>query len=152
MTDWGQYVGLPHRPHGRDRDGLDCWGLVRLVYAEALGIDLPSYVEDCPDLSERADLAALITGERDAGPWRQVAKPAAFDVLLFRVGPHATHVALAINSRDMLHLHGRSHSVIERIAAPMWAKRLVGVYRYAPRPVQVIEARGMLPEQSRRPV
>lgn len=151
MTSWaGAYLGLRQADHGRDRDGVDCWGLVRLVYADELGIDLPSYTEVCPDLAERAELGALITGERDRGPWREVTRPEPFDVLLFRIGPHATHVAVAVDHRDMLHVHGHSESCIVSIS-DRWRKRLVGVYRYQPpEPVHVTEARGMLPDQMRR--
>ncbi|NMW23861.1 C40 family peptidase, partial [Rhodanobacter denitrificans] len=39
----GPYVGIPYRTHGRDRAGVDCWGLVRLVMAEVFGAELPDY-------------------------------------------------------------------------------------------------------------
>lgn len=40
------YVGLPFKLGGRSRDGLDCWGLVRLVLIEQTGIIYPSYTDD----------------------------------------------------------------------------------------------------------
>lgn len=39
----GQYVGLPFKKYGRDRDGLDCWGLCRLILREQADLELPAY-------------------------------------------------------------------------------------------------------------
>ncbi len=44
-----QYCGLPYKRMGRDRAGLDCWGLVRLVLLEQLGRELPRYDGDDPE-------------------------------------------------------------------------------------------------------
>ena len=42
MSHWAtKYIGLPYRPGGRDRGGLDCWGLLKLIYLEQRGIPLP---------------------------------------------------------------------------------------------------------------
>lgn len=151
MTDWNKYVGLPHLPHGRDWDGVDCWGLVRLVFREERGVRLPSYVGRCPALDESRDLASLITSERDAGPWEKVEHPQPFDVLLFRVGAYETHVGVAVDAHHMLHSFGGAGAVIVRVDSARWKTRLVGVYRYSgPTSVQVIATPGPLPEQSRR--
>lgn len=37
------YLGIPYRDLGRDRAGCDCWGLVRLVWAEQAGVEVPMY-------------------------------------------------------------------------------------------------------------
>ncbi len=38
----GHYLGLPYHENGRDRSGLDDWGLYRLISAEQFNIALPS--------------------------------------------------------------------------------------------------------------
>lgn len=44
-----EYVGLPFKRMGRTREGLDCWGLVRLVLLEKGNLELPAYNTDDPD-------------------------------------------------------------------------------------------------------
>jgi len=54
MSHWTRnYVGLPYCPGGRDRGGIDCWGLVRLFYQEELDIPLP----ELPGISAEGALA-----------------------------------------------------------------------------------------------
>lgn len=129
MIDWNRYVGIPWRQHGRDTQGCDCWGLVRLVYAEQLGLELPSYAGDYVDTQEREVLSRLIEDGRDAGPWREVEKASPGDVLLFRVGALTTHVGLAMSRGRMLHAH-RDQSKVERIADPKWRDRYLGAWRH----------------------
>jgi len=127
---WSNFVGLPHADLGRERAGVDCYGLLRLVYAEVLGVDLPSYTEAYGSCEQRDELAVLISGETSAHPWRSVEIPQAYDALQFRIGRHDCHLGIAVDRRRMLHVHERSHSVIVPIMASGWRDRLVGIYRH----------------------
>lgn len=64
------YIGLPFKEHGRDRAGLDCWGLVRLVMSEQLDLHVPSYATSYSHTTDVAAISELI--ERVSGGWRQV--------------------------------------------------------------------------------
>lgn len=41
-----QYVGIPYKPMGRDQRGIDCWGLVMMVYRDWFGVELPDLAVD----------------------------------------------------------------------------------------------------------
>lgn len=130
---WSEdYIGLAYSEMGRRRDGLDCWGLARLVYAETLDIELPSYT-DALDRFERDEIAAITLDARRSPLWRGVGAIEPFDVLLFRHGRHATHVGLAIDARRMLHVEEGRAAHIARYDVSPWRSRFVGAYRHAAR-------------------
>jgi len=73
MSHWARnYIGLPHCHGGRDRSGLDCWGLVTLVYEEVLGIMLP----ELPGITTQGVFAVSreIATQRTAG-WTRIERP-----------------------------------------------------------------------------
>lgn len=44
LKPWaGNYIGIPHAEHGLTRDGISCWGLLRMVWMEMLGFESPSF-------------------------------------------------------------------------------------------------------------
>ncbi len=69
------YVGIPWQWRGRNRAGIDCYGLLRLVYQEQRGITLPEH-------TYRTKTAAAITIEEEARQWREVPTPEVFDVAI----------------------------------------------------------------------
>jgi len=82
-------------------EGLDCWGLVCLVYANELDIALPSYGE--------VSAADLIRVARSIGAgqegWQVAEKPRAFDVVAMRFYGRSWvgHVGIMVDSKHMIH-------------------------------------------------
>lgn len=73
------YIGIPYKRNGRDRDGLDCYGLVYLVEKEMFGNQLPilNNIYDGNNVAELiAEQQPLLSGE-------QVLTPEDGDVVLF---------------------------------------------------------------------
>lgn len=129
MTQWwNDYLGLPYVANGRERSGLDCWGLVRLVHAEVFDNDLPSFADQY-DVSERDKTAELIALNKEAWVKVDVAQPG--DVALFRILGEESHVGIITRPGYFLHVREGQDSVIERLDSSAWKHRLVGVYRYA---------------------
>jgi cell wall-associated NlpC family hydrolase len=129
MISWSAaYIGLPWRDHGRDRAGCDCWGLVRLVYREQLGIDLPSH-DDYATADDGRVVARLVEGGRGDGGWIEITEPQPFDVAVFRMASWASHVGLVVAAPAMLHMRGGAAKV-ENLTSALWSSRLVGIWRH----------------------
>lgn len=123
------FVGLPYRVGGRSRDGVDCWGLIRLVFADR-GIELPVYDGDYVCKREAAAYAAQIAGA-DWTEWRKVYDPEPLDMIAIRRAGYITHVGLVVRRGLMLHADEHGPSRIESYDAPLWKSRIAGFYRHA---------------------
>lgn len=106
MKWFDKYVGMPFADGGRTNTGVDCWGLVRLIYSTELQIDLPSYA----DISAHnlIEVARNITRGKDGEEWIDVIPTgvAEFDVCVMkhygrnRVG----HVGIMLDKSTLLHV------------------------------------------------
>jgi hypothetical protein len=124
------FVGIPYQDRGRSLVGLDCYGLVRLVYRELRGIDLPSHVERYTTTADQAAIAGLIAGELD--PWDEIAAGSeiTFDAVLLRDGRFISHVGVVVTPGLMLHVAQGETSRIERYGSGALKHRVVGFYRF----------------------
>jgi cell wall-associated NlpC family hydrolase len=122
------YIDLPYKIDGRDRGGVDCWGLVHLVYRERLGVTLPD-IEGyhAAHGNDWAKIAAVM--EEGAARWQQVARPSLYDAVLLRRGPLACHVGVYAGNGNMLHICEGINSTVEPVNGLRWKKRVVGFYR-----------------------
>lgn len=129
------FVGLPHIFAGRNRDGVDCWGLFWLIYRDVLGISIASYATETMDAPERAQIARLIASDRAVSPWVPVdrGQEREFDMAVFRRGGIEAHVGIVIAPGKMLHIVEGGQSCAETYAAGRWSARLVGLHRHVNR-------------------
>jgi cell wall-associated NlpC family hydrolase len=107
---WVQsYVGLPYLCGGRTKEnGLDCYGLVRLVLSERAKLTITNYSSD--DVNTHQETAEHIrTGEKD---WAPVEPPyRCFDVALMKtivrhndqVKNLPVHIGIFVSSSQVLH-------------------------------------------------
>lgn len=114
-------------PHGRTRAGVDCWGLVRLWYAEQLGIELDSYSESYQSIKDRESIDGIVAEESKT--WLRQQQPQTHDVVVWKIGPHWSHVGVVVAPRRFLHIFGKTGSVIERLDSLRWSARERSYYR-----------------------
>lgn len=128
-VNWSDaYIGIPWAEHGRSRNGVDCYGLAWLVYAD-LGIALPSYDRDY-DMCERSEIAGLI-GEAGAnGTWIRVTEPVAFDLAVFARAGLDSHIGIVVSAGLMLHVDKGRQAHLARYDGGRWQGRPVSFWRH----------------------
>jgi cell wall-associated NlpC family hydrolase len=132
--DAATYVGVPFKEHGRDRAGLDCYGLLRLVAAEQHGIELPSYVEGYTTTTDRVEIPKLIAGGIDQD-WHSVpsGEEREGDAVLFRIFGQPLHVGVVLAPPRFLHVMRGIDACVEDYRSAVWARRVLGFYRHRSR-------------------
>lgn len=129
MPEWlSKYIGLPYLEGGRGHNGVDCYGLIRLIYAEKFGIILPEY-SDIAWL-EGCDSHKLSTEINDCkSDWQEVDQPVLGDVIILRMMGMPIHIGLVVDKGIMIHSARGHNSAIERFDNIKWQKRIEGFYR-----------------------
>lgn len=98
QAEWiNEYVGVPYKPGGATREGYDCWGLVRAVYREQLGIELPDWSWDEPfGLSAKlAAIGAALADVARIGLAHELADAEPYAIALIVQGARPHHVGVA---------------------------------------------------------
>lgn len=130
MSWAARYVGAPFADGGRGPVSFDCWGLVRAVYADHRGVDLPTY----GDISsgDLVRVARAMAGDR--ADWRPVDAPAPFDVALMSAGHGGrmgVHVGVMVDGVNMLHTERATGAVVVPVSDFRIKGRLLGWHRYS---------------------
>jgi cell wall-associated NlpC family hydrolase len=104
------YIGLPYKHLGNDRNGIDCFNLPRLVYKEVLNEEIPYSTQDsgCDvDINwySRTETANILIDRAKAQwGWQIVDVPQPFDIILLSIGAtnSPNHCALFLNNKRIL--------------------------------------------------
>jgi cell wall-associated NlpC family hydrolase len=123
------YIDLPFKMDGRDHDGVDCWGLVRLVYLHK-GVNLPTYsgVFTSTSISALKNVSRAMALE--SARWRKVETPQDGDVVLLNGSGRPFHCGIVCGRTDMLHIEEGINSCVESFTGLKWKNRINGFYRY----------------------
>jgi len=123
-----EYVGIPFQDRGRTRQGLDCWGLFRLIQEEVFNIKQPSYDGAYGSVREKEVVNALVEAWPD--PWVEVPlgqERPGDGVLMYRLGEY--HVGVVVGPGRFIHVE-HAGAVVEQYTALKHRRHLLGFYRY----------------------
>lgn len=139
MINIRKYLPIPFIDRGRDFKGVDCWGLVYLIYKEELGIELPLYNEGY-DKACSMEVEAIIDSNKSN--WKIIEQEDAlpFDTVLMRsilrtkdnkvVSAH-THVGIIVDKDKLLHCEENiGVSLVDLKKDKRIVNRIVGYFRY----------------------
>ncbi|MEM6618553.1 MAG: NlpC/P60 family protein [Pseudomonadota bacterium] len=128
------WIGTPYRHQSSVRgQGADCLGLIRGIWREVKGQEpeaMPIYTSDWSEISQHERM-----WEGALRHMRLVEKPAAGDMLLFRMrrGAVAKHVAILAGEsaagQTIIHAYTGA-GVVETPLTPPWARRVVANFRF----------------------
>jgi probable lipoprotein NlpC len=127
---FNKYIGLSYKERGRDFDGVDCYGIVYLIFKEEKGIELPDFLElnyqkNWSELGKNHILESITddwikVGEND---YRR------FDVHIFQDAYGvAAHTGLNIGHGKFIHVLDQRPSDVGKLE--LWKRILHGTMRY----------------------
>lgn len=131
-----KYVGIPYKSNGRDTSGLDCWGLVCLIYKQEYHIELPSFSEQYANVHDALRIQELFAIQRES--WQLLDKHEPGSVILFRILGEETHVGVVVDDTRFIHVREGSDCVVDTFTSGKWANRVVGFYKYSEQPLGVV--------------
>lgn len=111
MAWLNDYIGIPYVPYGRDFEGVDCYGLVKLIKHDG-GYELPDWQEMPPDLKGRADAIASVVC---SGTWTPVETPEEGDFVVCYRTTAAHHLGLYF-AGGVIHAHEGTGVVFEPLS------------------------------------
>jgi cell wall-associated NlpC family hydrolase len=136
-----KYIGIPYKHLGRDLKGLDCYGLVVMIYKHHLGIELPdvelyTFGEDA--CNYMTSFYTDKTYENVSGfskLWTPVTQLAKYDIILFTVYEDIdapTHSGVYLDHNKFIHCMSGLPVTISRLEGP-WKNKMHSAYRYKER-------------------
>ena len=129
MIDLSKYLIVPFVPHGRDMNGCDCWGLVRLILKEEINISLPSFNSAYEELNTTAAMEAIENNKSDFTQNKvELENIEPYDVLLFYKYSKLSHVGLSLGDNFFIHTDIGKGVCIEKLERNN-LDRLEGIYR-----------------------
>lgn len=123
-----KYIGIPFKDKGRDINGIDCWGLARLVYKQEYNIDLPSFSSDY-EANDNLRMQDLIAQYKEG--WEKIETPIEGCLVLFNIMGSETHIGVAVSDTHFIHTRDGMDSAIESFDSFKWNKRISGYYKYS---------------------
>jgi len=128
MSSITKYLGIPFKHSGRTIAGIDCYGLVKLFYANELGIILPDYAYD-PDWIDRG---LNFIEERYWQHFEKIDRIQKHCIITFKglQTKVVSHMGIMIDDISFLHVPPSLLSCTDKITNILWKRTIHGFYKF----------------------
>lgn len=120
-----RYIGQPYKA-----GFFDCWGLVRKIYADEFGINLPRFPVDVDNLRQ---LIKTVKEKSNSNLWLELKQPEEGSIVLLRQSRHPIHVGLWLNvdGGGVLHNERTMGTIFQDIhSLHLSGWQIAGYYKY----------------------
>jgi cell wall-associated NlpC family hydrolase len=134
MISFREYIGIPFKYGGRDKSGVDCWGIITLIYKEKRNIDIFDMTNYDASVESASKFYKSISGFHKL--WKEInidtkiLQP--YDVILFTLDLEQkdipTHIALYTDLNKIIHCTENMPVTITRMNR--WLPFAHSAYRY----------------------
>lgn len=121
--NYSKYLGIPYKENGRDSNGLDCYGLIRMISHE-LGISIPEYAT--PD--EQSLIYQMYNSEKEL--FLKLDKPEPNCYVVFSIKPYHIHIGIMIDENKFIHILEKRNVAIEELNHWFWKEKIIGFYKW----------------------
>lgn len=129
MLDVSKYIQIPYKSGGRDFDGCDCYGLVRLVLEKEFEKVLPDYSQEYDNANNVKVTAPIIKKYKPLLTGKKKESPDIGDLAVFNYRGLPSHIGIYVGEGRILHILSNSkYSVCEKLNSPYLRGRLEGFY------------------------
>lgn len=109
------YIKIPFKNTGRDWDGCDCYGLVRLYYMEEYGKELPMLLS-YSNSNDYKETASVLEENKIFLEAKQKDTPDIGDIVSMKFRGVPQHVGIYIGHNSVLHITHKKGTVVERLS------------------------------------
>ncbi len=125
--DINKYIGIPFKNLGRDFDGCDCYGLVRLFLMEEFGETLPEFLTYA-DAMNPQETSVEIVANVPLLDLKRVSDPVTGNIAVMKYYNYPCHVGIYVGKNKILHVMRNTASVCEKLNSTRLRGRLEGFY------------------------
>ena len=137
IIEYYKYMTLPWKPRGRDLEkdgGVDCWGLVLLIYKDFYDLSLDDFESISPSNGYTAtseQISSAICGYKDFKEITDAPKQAvANDIVIFNAAGQPLHAGVCLDNKRFMHMDRNSGVTVGKFNSMEWKNRIQGIYRY----------------------